>query len=78
MKCSNPQCNHGIGLVSYRRPFAKRRYCSKKCRDCYVNEWAEPAVPGRTATTYVERPFLQPVDNSLPLMVPAVARAWSR
>ena len=78
MKCSNPQCNHGIGLVSYRRPFAKRRYCSKKCRDCYVIEPAEPAVPERTAATYVEWPFLQPVDNAFPQMVPAGARARSR
>ena len=34
MKCSNPNCGHGIGLVSYRRGwFDKRRFCSKKCRD---------------------------------------------
>jgi hypothetical protein len=34
MKCSNPDCNRGIGLVAYRRGwFSKRRYCSKHCRD---------------------------------------------
>ena len=33
MKCSNPNCGHGIGLVSYQRHwFDKRRFCSKKCR----------------------------------------------
>jgi hypothetical protein len=60
MKCSNPQCNHGFGLVSYRRgAFTKGRYCSKKCRDSYVAERAMPAVPGRAATTYFEWLFQQ-------------------
>jgi hypothetical protein len=58
MKCSNPRCNHGIGLVSYRRgAFTKGRYCSKKCRDSYVIERAKPV---RAANTYFEWLFLQP------------------
>jgi hypothetical protein len=37
MKCSNPGCNRGIGLVAYRRDwFSKRRHCSKHCRDAFV------------------------------------------
>jgi hypothetical protein len=37
MKCSNPDCNRGIGLVAYQRDwFSKRRYCSKHCRDAFV------------------------------------------
>ena len=37
MKCSNPNCNRGIGLVAYRRGlFSTRRYCSKHCRDAFV------------------------------------------
>ena len=37
MKCSNPNCNRGIGLVAYQRNrFSKRRYCSKHCRDAFV------------------------------------------
>ena len=37
MKCSNPDCNRGLGLVAYRRGwFSKRRYCSKHCRDALV------------------------------------------
>jgi hypothetical protein len=78
MKCSNPQCDYGIGLLSYRRAFSKSRYCSKNCRDSYVIKRAEPAVPGRAAATCVEWSFLQPVGNALPQMVPAVARARSR
>jgi hypothetical protein len=34
MKCANPNCNRGIGLVSHRRSWLdKHRYCSKGCRD---------------------------------------------
>jgi hypothetical protein len=37
MKCSNPACNRGIGLVAYQRDWlSKRRYCSKHCRDAFV------------------------------------------
>ena len=37
MKCSNPDCNRGIGLVAYGRGwFSKRRYCSKHCRVAFV------------------------------------------
>jgi hypothetical protein len=37
MKCSNPDCNRGIGLVAYQRGwFSKRRYCSKHCRDAFA------------------------------------------
>ena len=39
MKCSNLNCDHGIGLVSYQRHwFDKRRFCSKKCRDDFTVE----------------------------------------
>jgi hypothetical protein len=36
MKCSHPMCNRGIGLVSHRRAFGKRLYCSRRCRDTYA------------------------------------------
>jgi len=38
MKCSNPACNRGIGLVSYRRGwlFGDGPYCSKHCRNARV------------------------------------------
>ncbi len=79
MKCSHPQCNHGIGLVSYRRgAFAKGRYCSKKCRDSHVIEWGKPDIPQRPAATYFEWLSLQPGGSALPQKVPAVARPRSR
>lgn len=74
MKCSHPQCSRGIGLVSYRRAFAKGRYCSKKCRDNSVMGWPEPSSSSRT-TTYFEWLFLQPGSNARPRMAPAVSRA---
>ncbi len=34
MKCANPNCDRGIGLVCHQRhSFDKLRFCSKKCRD---------------------------------------------
>jgi hypothetical protein len=43
MKCSNQDCNRGIGLVAYRRGiFSKRRYCSKHCRDVLVADAPKP------------------------------------
>jgi len=37
MKCANPGCNRGIGLIAYRRGWlSKRHYCSKHCRAAFV------------------------------------------
>ena len=37
MKCSNPNCNRGIGLIAYQRGwFSKRRYCSRLCRNAFM------------------------------------------
>jgi hypothetical protein len=42
MKCSNPNCDRGIGLVTYQRSwFSKGRYCSQRCcRDAVMAEAA--------------------------------------
>jgi hypothetical protein len=64
MKCSNPHCNRGIGLVAYRRGwFDKRRYCSKECRNTFVAQRPKMLRQERSATTYVEWLFLHPVEN---------------
>jgi hypothetical protein len=53
MKCSNPNCGHGIGLVSYQRHwFDKRRFCSKKCRDRFKVERPGPGQQERLAGSY--------------------------
>lgn len=37
MKCANPGCNRGIGLIAYQRGwFGKRRYCSRQCRYAFM------------------------------------------
>jgi hypothetical protein len=67
MKCSNPHCNRGIGLVAHRRGwFDKRRYCSKECRNTFVAQRPKMSRQEQSATTYVEWLFLQPVENPRP------------
>jgi hypothetical protein len=59
MRCSNPDCNRGIGLVAYRRGwFSKRRYCSKHCRDAFVAD--APTPQQNQSATNFEWLFLQP------------------
>ena len=42
MKCSNPDCNRGIGLVSHRRGwFDRQRYCSKRCCEAVSSQAVE-------------------------------------
>jgi hypothetical protein len=72
MKCSNPDCTCGIGLVVYRRGwFSKRRYCSKHCRNAFVAD-APKLQQKRNVTTYFEWLFLQPIENSQSKLKPAV------
>jgi hypothetical protein len=55
MKCSNPECNRGIGLVAHRRGWLdKPHYCSRQCRDTFVAERPKQSQPEREATTYFE------------------------
>jgi hypothetical protein len=66
MKCANPDCDRGIGLVSHQRGwFDKRRYCSRQCRDTWPRNRSEQE---RVATTYIEWLFLQrPQPARLPV-----------
>jgi len=64
MKCSNPDCNHGIGLLSHRRGWVdRRRYCSKQCRDGYLIERPKRSQQERYAMTYFDWLFLQPIEK---------------
>jgi hypothetical protein len=78
MKCSNPDCKRGLGLVTYQRGwFGKRRYCSKHCRDAVVAH--EPKLQqGQNATTYFEWLFLQPIENPQLKLNPALIRTKAR
>ena len=72
MKCSNPDCNRGIGLVAYQRDwFSKRRYCSEHCRDAVVAD-APKLQQKRSVTTYYEWLFWQPIENPQLKLKPAV------
>ena len=78
MKCSNPNCNRGIGLVHYRRGwFSKRCYCSKNCRDAFVADMPKPQQK-RCATSYFQWLFEQPIGNSQQKLMPAVIRIKTR
>jgi len=57
MKCSNPDCNRGIGLIAHRRGWSKRRYCSRQCRDASVAERPNRSQQVRSATTHFKGPF---------------------
>ena len=75
MKCSNPDCNRGIGLVAYRRGlFGKGRYCSRQCRDTFVPTQPKRPQPEPNGMTYFEWLFLQPIENPRPVLVPVRAR----
>jgi hypothetical protein len=53
MNCSNLNCSHGIGLVSYQRGwFDKRRFCSKKCRDDFAAARPRPSQQEHLAGSY--------------------------
>jgi hypothetical protein len=78
MKCAHPNCNRGIGLVSYRRPFGKARYCSKQCRDHYAAEAIKPAARQPRATTYFEWLFLPPSMDAVPQLARPVRRTGHR
>jgi hypothetical protein len=74
MKCSNPECNRGIGLFAYRRGwFSKRPYCSKHCRDAFVAD-APKLRQERNAPTYFEWLFLQSIENPQLRLKPVVVR----
>jgi hypothetical protein len=75
MRCLNPDCNRGIGLVAYRRGwFSKRRYCSKHCRDAVLADAPKPQQK-RSPTTYFDWLFEQSVLHAQ--LVPAAIRARS-
>jgi hypothetical protein len=79
MKCSNPECNRGIGLVSHRRGwFGKRCYCSKRCRDGFKVEHPEPSSQERRPGSFVEWFLSQPIGNSRPKLMGAIAHVRAR
>lgn len=78
MKCGHPLCDRGIGLVSHRRWFDSKLYCSRACRDNYAarpRQSPEPQVPGESLLTQL---FNVPNAHAKPAPVPALVRVRAR
>jgi len=69
MKCSNPHCNRGIGLIAYRRGwFSKGRYA-------IVADPSKWSRQEQRASTYFEWLFLEtPPQKLMPAVTPIKAR----
>ena len=79
MKCSNPECNRGIGLVSHQRGWlGKQRYCSRRCRDALKVEQPKPSSQERSPRSYFEWLFSQPTGNPQPKLMKAMVRVRAR
>jgi hypothetical protein len=79
MKCSNPECSRGIGLVSHQRGwFGKQRYCSRICRDAFGVEQPKPSSRKRIPGSYFEWLISQPTGNPQPRLMGAMARVRAR
>ena len=64
MKCANPNCDRGIGLVCHQRhSFDKLRFCSKKCRDEFVDEKPKRLQQELHSTSYFEWLLSRPTAN---------------
>jgi hypothetical protein len=75
MKCSNPNCGRGIGLIAHRRGwFGKRLYCSKKCRDSFAVESLRSSRPDGNPATYFDWLFRQPIEKPQQKLIPAPIR----
>jgi hypothetical protein len=79
MKCCSPSCNHGIGLVAYRRGwFGKRLYCSKNCHNAFVADNPKHSQQERGVATYFEWLLRQPDVHLQSRMMPARLRVRAR
>jgi len=79
MKCSNPECNRGIGLISHQRGwFGERRYCSRRCRDAFKVERPKPSSQERSPRTYFEWLISQPTGNPRSKLIGAMVCVRAR
>jgi len=73
MKCSNPYCNRGIGLLAHRRGwFSRQRYCSRNCRYSFVAVLPKLSHQEQSASTYFE--WGNPQQKLMPAFVRIKAR----
>jgi hypothetical protein len=78
MKCSNPNCNRGIGLVAYGRAGSAGGTTAQECRDSFVAKGPKQSQQEGSATTNFEWLFLQPIEKRQPKLMPAVVRVRAK
>jgi hypothetical protein len=79
MKCSNPDCNRGIGLLAHRRGwFGNELFCSKICRDAPVADRLKRSKRTSGAGTYFDWLFIQPVGKQQANLMPATVHIKGR
>ena len=78
MKCGHPACGRGIGLVSQRRWFDSRLYCSKACRDNYAARPRQTIEKQAADESILAALFKLPTAPRRPDPGPAVVRVRAR
>jgi hypothetical protein len=79
MKCSNPDCNRGIGLLAHRRGWSgKELFCSTICRDAPAADRLTRSKPTSSAGTYFDWLFIQPVGEPKAKLMPAAVHIKRR
>ena len=78
MRCSHPMCKRGIGLVSHRRAFNKRLYCSRACRYNYAGERLSPPSQRSADARLFAWLFATGSEDEHPNRIPAVIPVRTR
>jgi hypothetical protein len=76
MKCAHPACNRGIGLLSHRRWFSHRLYCSKACCHDYATAQRQAPADAPRDDGFLAALFALP--GARPTPAPALARVRAR
>ena len=78
MICAHPGCNRGIGLVSHRRWFSNRLYCSKACCYDYVTQPREARTEAPRDEGFFATLFALPSAPANPASARALVRVRTR
>jgi hypothetical protein len=81
MRCANPKCNRGIGLVSHRLGLLDKRYaCSQTCRTELVADIKRARYLGwrRAVATWLAAHLLPQARDAHPLPVWVRPRSRNR
>jgi hypothetical protein len=78
MRCAHPGCNRGIGLVSHRRWFSNRLYCSRACCYDYVTQPREARTEAPRDEGFLATLFALPSARANPAPATALVRVRTR